>query len=606
MPVRTQPTPTRPAPTQPAGDPESQKIEAAHGPPTSGRGAISTPADTPIPELDAAVATVASKAADWAELPIADRRAILAELQRDFASVAERWAEMCRQAEGIPEGSPQAAEEWLAGPYLVIRNLQLLAESLEQIERAGCPHIPGPVRQRPNGQLTAEVFPGNLYDRIFYSGVSAEVWMQPGVDLENLELTMAEAYREAPEGRLCLVLGAGNVSSIGPMDLLYKLFVELTTVVLKMHPVNAYLGPLVEDGFRALVDWGFLRVVYGGAEAGAHLCRHDQVDEIHITGSDKTVEAIVFGPGEEGAKRKAERRPLQRKPISSELGNVSPVIVVPGPWSDSDLAYQAENIASMLSNNAGFNCNAARVLVTHEGWDSRDALRHELEEVLREVPTREAYYPGAEDRYHRFLDAHPSAEKLGSPVGEGELPWVLIPDLDPAVSEDICFREEAFCGVMAETALEAESPAQFLDRAVDFANETLWGTLSATLLIHPHSLRDRETAAAYERALEHLQYGTVAINCWAAVGYGLVVTPWGAYPGHDIYDIQSGSGFVHNTLMFGAVQKAVVRTPFRMRPKPPWFALHRTALGMARKVTRFETDPSPLKLPGIFWDALRG
>ena len=55
--------------------------------------------------------------------------------------------------------------------------------------------------------------------------------------------------------------------------------------------------------------------------------------------------------------------------------------------------------------------------------------------------------------------------------------------------------------------------------------------------------------------VEDLRFGTVAINCWAAVGYGLVVTPWGAYPGRDVYDIQSGSGFVHNTLMFDRIQK---------------------------------------------------
>ena len=47
-----------------------------------------------------------------------------------------------------------------------------------------------------------------------------------------------------------------------------------------------------------------------------------------------------------------------------------------------------------------------------------------------------------------------------------------------------------------------------------------------------------------------LRYGTVSVNHWAAVGYGLVITPWGAFPGHTRPDIQSGTGSVHNTLMF--------------------------------------------------------
>ena len=60
--------------------------------------------------------------------------------------------------------------------------------------------------------------------------------------------------RAVPPGRVALVLGAGNVSSIGPMDALYKLFVEDQVVVFKTHPVNVYLGPLLEEAFRALID----------------------------------------------------------------------------------------------------------------------------------------------------------------------------------------------------------------------------------------------------------------------------------------------------------------------------------------------------------------
>ncbi len=85
-----------------------------------------------------------------------------------------------------------------------------------------------------------------------------------------------------------------------------------------------------------------------------------------------------------------------------------------------------------------------------------------------------------------------------------------------------------------------------------------------------------------------------------------MISPWGAYPGQDVYDIQSGSGIVHNTLMFDRIQKTVVRAPFRVVPKPAWFPSHETAYEMSRKLTDFEADPSPWKLPGIFWEALRG
>ena len=146
----------------------------------------------------------------------------------------------------------------------------------------------------------------------------------------------------------------------------------------------------------------------------------------------------------------------------------------------------------------------------------------------------------------------------------------------------------------------------FLEQAVAFANESLWGTLNSTLLVHPKSLADPAVSQAFEKAVADLRYGTVAINHWAAIGFGLVVTPWGAFPGHPRTDIQSGSGIVHNTLMFSRVEKSVVRAPFRVFPKPVWFATHKTAHKLTPKLSRFEAAPSLAKLPGIFSLALRG
>ena len=137
------------------------------------------------------------------------------------------------------------------------------------------------------------------------------------------------------------------------------------------------------------------------------------MDEIHITGSDRTHDAIVFGTGEEGARRKAERRPLLAKKITSELGNVTPVIVVPGKWSDADLAFHAANVATQLVYNSGFNCVTTRVIVTWAGWPQREAFLGALRKVLAAVPPRNAYYPGAEERYAAFLAKHPEGEQFG-------------------------------------------------------------------------------------------------------------------------------------------------------------------------------------------------
>ncbi len=383
---------------------------------------------------------------------------------------------------------------------------------------------------------------------------------------------------------MALVLGAGNVASIAPMDALTKLFSEKQTVLLKMNPVNAYLGPFIEEGFRALVERRFFRVVYGGAAEGAYLCQHAGVDEIHLTGSDRTHDAIVFGPGEEGVRRKAERRPLLAKRITSELGNVSPVIVVPGPWRAGDFAFHAANIAGQLVNNAGCNCNAVRVVIQHAGWPGREKLLAAMRVVLAGIPPRRGYYPGAAERWQAYAAAHPDADRIGTPR-EGELPWLLAAGLDPGNADDICFTQEAFCSVASETALAAGDPVEFLERAVAFANETLWGTLNAGIIVHPASLRDPVVAAAVEQAIADLRFGTVSVNQWAAAGYAAVTTPWGGFAGSDIYDVRSGIGEVHNTPMFSRVQKNVIRGPFRVWPVPPWFPTCRNAHVIARRLT---------------------
>ena len=53
--------------------------------------------------------------------------------------------------------------------------------------------------------------------------------------------------------------------------------------------------------------------------------------------------------------------PLLSKPITAELGNITPFIIVPGEWSEEDIRYQAENVASGLMQNSGHNCIAAEV-----------------------------------------------------------------------------------------------------------------------------------------------------------------------------------------------------------------------------------------------------
>jgi acyl-CoA reductase-like NAD-dependent aldehyde dehydrogenase len=467
------------------------------------------------------------------------------------------------------------------------------------------PRIPGPVTVLPDGRVAARVVPADIYDRLLFPRVSAEVWMQPGVELEDLAATQAIAYRSPDQGGVCLVLGGGNVTSIAPLDVLYKLFVANRVVLLKTHPALGYLAPILEEGLRPLVRDGYLRIVPGGAREGAYLANHPGVDELHITGSYRTYESLVFGSGRAGEERRLRDEAILDKPFTAELGNVTPVIVSPGRWSESEIVYHADNIATMLTNNAGFNCTTARLLITAAGWRQRHRLLGAIRSRLDEISPRPAYYPGAADRFDQLVAAHPEAELYGDRRGD-RLPWGLISDLDPRRADDPCFSTEAFCGIFGEVPLPSASPADFLDRAVAFANDSVLGSLNATLIVHPASLRDPATAEAVERAIANLRYGTVSVNHWSTLGYALGTTPWGAYPGHTRSQIGSGTEVVHNTLMFSRSEKTVIRAPFHAWPKPIWFGTHARANRLADRLVSFEAHPSLLKVAGMLPLALLG
>lgn len=554
--------------------------------------------------LDHDLATLHAHKTAWARMPLEQKLPYLQAFIDGSARVAQAQVRAAMAAKGTTEGSAGEAEEWLGGPVVQIRTARLLLESLKSVARTGHPPVADEAIQvRPDGRTTVRIFPQNTLDRLTFSGFSAEVWLPREVTPASVRDHMAGFYKERdPQGAVALVLGAGNVASIGPLDVLQKLFQEGQVCLLKFNPVNEYLAPFVEQAFGPLIRDGFVRTATGGPEVGEYLTQHPQVEEIHITGSDRTHDAIVYGTGPEGAARKAADRPINTRRITSELGNVSPVIVVPGPWTRADLRFHAENVATQMTNNGGFNCNAAKVLILSAEWPEKRAFLDTLRSVLAALPERKAYYPGAQQRYERFVAAYPQAEPFGRREG-GALPWTLIPGV-PADQPAMAFSDESFCGITATTELPARGPVEFLQQAVQFCNERLWGTLSASLIVHPQT--EARLGSALDAALEGLRYGTVVVNHWPALGYGLGLTPWGAAPGHTRTDIQSGIGWVHNALMFDAPEKTIIRGPFRVRPKPPWFVTHRTAWKVARRMVALEQHPSLRHLPGIIFDAVRG
>lgn len=547
----------------------------------------------------------------WARLPIKDKIQYLVEVRDLALANAQRWADAEAAAKQLPAGSPLVgAEAWIGASYAVVSWLTASMQTLRALDTGGdvLEHVR--THWTADGRLVVRVLPVDIYERLLFNGVTADVWMQDGITERNLRDNIAAFYRkDDPDGVLTLVLGAGNVSAIVPLDILDRMINCGDVVICKMNPVNEYLGPIFEDIFEPLIRDGYLAFIYGGGDVGAYLTTHNEVQAIHITGSAQTHDLIVYGPGEEGERRKAADERVVDKPINSELGGVGATIVLPGAWSDTDIRYQAEHIVTQKLHNSGHNCVANQVLVLPSDWDRSGELLAEVRRQLDSAEPRVAYYSGTEQRLAALQEAAPEAEVLGT-----EAKRVFVPNVDPA-TEHYGFSTEFFGPAMVTTSLPGDAH-EYLRQAVAFCNERLYGTLSVNLIVDPKTRE--ELGADFDRAIADLRYGGIGINVWVGAAFLLARAAWGAYPGHTHQDVQSGIGVVHNALMFDKPLKTVVEGPFRpfprsfvhgeltMFPKPPWFISNKTSETTARRLTEFAADPSVTKLPSIFTSALKG
>lgn len=562
-------------------------------------------------QIETALSELHDGAVRWVLLRAGPKADVFESVRQSVYAQAKPWVAAAAKAKGV-EGTPLAGEEWISGPWAVLYALNRYIRTLREISRDGVPSIPlDRVHTRPDGQVVVDVFPVGRYDKLLLSGVRAEVWMQPEISRSGLFDTVAMLYRQSVPPRIALVLGAGNIAAIPVLDVLYKLIADGTVCVLKLNPVNEYLGPIFERALKPLLDGGYLRFVYGGSDVGKVLCAHPMVHEIHITGSDRTHDAIVFGDRSDSAERKRRNDPVLQKPITSELGNVSPTIVVPGAWSDADFRFQAEQIVTQKMHNDGFNCIASQVVVMPQDWDGAPKLIEQIENVMREVRNRPAYYPGAADRCAALAQGH-QAERYGK-SDDGYTPRTIV-RVD-ANSDDPVFGTEAFSSILAITTLPGDT-ATFLRNATAFANDRLWGTLGANLVVHPLTLQSN--AADMDAAIAGLRYGCVAVNAWTGVGFLLTETTWGAFPGDALNDVRSGIGVVHNSYLFDRAQKTVVYAPFApfprslrgygktLLPKPPWFVTNRMADRIGAALVDFEMHQTPLAAAKVALLAMLG
>ena len=570
----------------------------------------SVPTTGPTEAVDSALADLSAGEKNWERLTLAERRALLERVHALTTAHAQEWVTAATSIKGLDASSSLVGEEWLSGPYSFLNGLGTVAHTLAALEAGTSPLAGAKFGTAPGGRTTVSVLPLNIFERLLLNGFSAEVWLKPGIDRATAQRTAGLAQldptRTAGTG---VVLGAGNITSIAPLDALYELIAFNRVVALKLNPIMDPLLPVFEKILAPLVDIGALRLLTGGADVGTYLVQHSSVDHVHMTGSAITHDAIVFGPGPDGAARKAANDPILTKEISSELGGVSPTIVLPGEWSRADIEFQAEHIATQRLHNSGYNCVASQVVVLSSEWKQRDEFVAALRAALDRAPARAPYYPGSDKRVSDATATYPSAERLGERGGR-----VLITDLNPGEYAPL-LQTEYFAPVMGIIELPY-SGAAFAAKAVQAANEEFTGTLGINIIGTPGTIKG--LGEKFDTMLADLRYGTIAVNAWTAIGFLTAAATWGAFPGHTVDDVQSGIGVVHNALLIDGAERTVVRGPFRplprslvngelsISPKPPWFVTNKTAASTGKLLTAFAGAPSWSKLPAIFASALRG
>jgi aldehyde dehydrogenase (NAD(P)+) len=333
-------------------------------------------------------------------------------------------------------------------------------------------------------------------------------------------------------------------------------------------------------------------------DTSRYLTKHRSIDSIHLTGSNHTYENIVYDKTLNDKERSLSTFPkINKKPIFTELGNVTPIIIHPGKWSNSELKFQARKIATAKLNNSGFNCIAAQVIVLPKGWRSSEKLKKYIKFYLKKIGDTTSYYPGSNQSLESFRN-NDNYELVNESACSTPF---MIADLD---AEDKYSTSEVWNSTLYFKELEYSDNDSFADVSIKYVNNELWGNLGASVLIKGSNKKHLKPVV--DKYKNNLNYGTVAINEWSAIAFIIPTMPWGGYPGNKDNDIQSGQGYVHNAYFFESPLKGIVETKFRFSRfiDPPWFVNNKKAHRLFKNLTYYQANNSKINFIKLIFSTL--
>jgi acyl-CoA reductase-like NAD-dependent aldehyde dehydrogenase len=393
-------------------------------------------------EVEAAVAAARRAFPDWAALGAKGRQVALGRLAEAIDGAVPRLAAV----ETVDNGSLHEAMSKRVLPRAA-NNIRFFADYA--VERLAEPDrtLPGGERNRVR------------YDPAGVVAVSTP-WNAP---------FMLATWRVGP------ALAAGNTVVLKPPE-----WAPLTCSMLGDLAGEAGLPP------------GVLNVVHGtGAEAGAPLTGHPDVDRVAFTGSPSTARTVYTDAA------------AQLTPVSFELGGKSPFLV----FEDADLDAAAATAAYQYDNSGQVCLAGTRLLVQRSVIDPfLELLRTRVNEIVVGDPRDEAttygplIHPVALERVTghvaRAREAGARLEFGGEPLGGLYYPPTLFTDV-PGDAEIL--QREVFGPVLTLQAFADEA------EAIRLANSTDYG-LAATIYTGSEERAARLSAAVVA--------GTVWVNCF--------------------------------------------------------------------------------------------
>ncbi len=541
-------------------------------------------------DIDRFITTLRTKSKEYNSINNVQLASMLEETISNIKEVSFFWATICSDNKGTTK-TPAEGEEWLGGPFASVLATQYYIKSLTNDDDL--------TEKKYNSEENSyKVFPNNFIERITFPFIDAKVIFNKSMSFDDINKYRGFSKRYDIDPSITLVLGAGNFSSIPYLDVLYHLITRKSVILLKLNPVNEYLKPVFEKVFQNFIERGYIIVTTGNIEESKYMATHPGINHIHLTGSDKTFEDIVYGRElTEKERRSKSLSKVNNKPITSELGNVTPIIIHPGKWSTSDIKYQARKIVTAKLNNNGFNCIAAQVVVLPDGWGQTETLIKYVKHYMSKAKERKAYYPESIERLEK-LEKDKGYERVNAlscvtPHLTREIKAYSKFEIDEVWSSTIYFKK-----------IEYTSVEDFANKAIDYCNDELWGNLGVSVIIKDHDRKfNKHITNLY---VDNLNYGTVAINEWAAIGYIIPQLPWGGFPGNRDNDIQSGQSVVHNSMLFESPLKGVVNTKFRISRiiDPPWFVTNKKARRLFKNLTYYQIHNSNINFLKLIFAAL--